>query len=251
MNYPGHLTKIGETNPTIIAEIVGALANHGYQSNGLTGIFDKNLAATVMLFQTQHHDGTGRPLKADGQVGPLTWAALFSTSAPANTSAAAGIGTTALAVAITQIGVREQPLGSNRGPEVDQYLASVNTPPENFWCMAFVYWCHRKAAQDSGLANPFPKTAGCLDAWNRTPAINKISRAGAIASPTVVRPGMVFILDFGGDHGHTGFVRENRNGALITVEGNSDPAGGDNGIEVLQISRRSVMDKKLKGFIAF
>jgi CHAP domain len=206
MNYPGHIVKIGEKNNEIVTAIIKTLANAGLRSNGPVGVFDKNLAATVMLFQSQHADAAGRPLKVDGQIGPLTWASLFANATPAAVPAAAGISPAALAFAVTQIGVREKPLGSNRGPEVDEYLKSTGTPIGSFWCMAFVYFCYREGASKTGLANPFPRTAGCLDAWNRSPASKRINRVAAIADPSLVRPGMVFIHDYGGGMGHTGFV---------------------------------------------
>ena len=62
---------------------------------------------------------------------------------------------------------------------------------------------------------------------------------------------MVFIHDYGGGHGHTGFVEINNGGALKTIEGNADPMGGSNGLEVLRVNRRSIMDGNLKGFIQF
>ena len=48
----------------------------------------------------------------------------------------------ALRYAQSQVGQREQPKGSNRGPMVDKYLASVGLQPGYAWCQAFVYWCY-------------------------------------------------------------------------------------------------------------
>ena len=69
----------------------------------------------------------------------------------------------ALKVAVSQIGVMEKPLGSNRGPEVDKYLASVGLGPGQFWCMAFVYYCFDKAANKLGRSNPLVKTGTLHD----------------------------------------------------------------------------------------
>ncbi|WP_205479519.1 CHAP domain-containing protein [Sphingomonas arenae] len=167
---------------------------------------------------------------------------------------AGGLAVSALGVAITQLGVMEVPLGSNSGPMVDQYLASTGVPPGNFWCMAFVYWCFREAAAATGAANPFPKTAGCLDAWSRVRRSKPgklISRAAALADPTLVRPGHVFILSHGGGLGHAGFVRQSFGGPFRTVEGNTNPTGSSNGLGVYELNRRKIADPSLKGFIDF
>lgn len=83
--------------------------------------------------------------------------------------------------------------------------------------MAFVYWCFKKTADDQGVNNPFPRTGGVLDAWNRAGAF-RITKRRAIERPSLVVPGSVFILDYGNNHGHTGFVKASVGGALRTVE---------------------------------
>jgi hypothetical protein len=68
-----------------------------------------------------------------------------------------------------EVGVTEQPPGSNRGPQVDDYLTTVGLNPAGgsfAWCSAFVYWCFRKASEELAVPNPAVKTAGALDVWN-------------------------------------------------------------------------------------
>ncbi len=43
--------------------------------------------------------------------------------------------------AISQIGVKEVPMGENRGPDVEKYLRSTNSEAGNPWCASFVNWC--------------------------------------------------------------------------------------------------------------
>ena len=43
--------------------------------------------------------------------------------------------------AISQIGVKEVPMGENRGPAVEKYLRSTNSEAGNPWCASFVNWC--------------------------------------------------------------------------------------------------------------
>lgn len=252
MNYPGRIIKTGDTDAATLAVIAGALAAKGIQVPVAPARFDAAFAAAVKLFQAQRSDRFGRPLRVDGQVGPLTWGALFG--AAAAPAPAGGIALAALQFAIGEIGTREVPPGSNRGPRVDQYLLASGVQPGNFWCMAFVYFCYREAASAAGIANPFPRTAHCQTAYNMVQAAspaNIVTRAAAVANPGLIRPGMVFIHNYGGGRGHTGFVEATAGAALKTVEGNADPMGGSNGLEVLRVNRRSIMDTSLRGFIAF
>lgn len=153
---------------------------------------------------------------------------------------------------MTQVGVMESPVGSNRGPEVNQYLASVEVGPGNFWCMAFIHFCFKQAASDLQIDNPFPKTGGCLEAWRRASRLGKvITQSDAVKDFSRVKPGTVFILDHGGGLGHTGFIKSCIAGSLRTIEGNSNPNGSSNGIGVFELARRNVSNKGLKGFIDF
>jgi hypothetical protein len=255
MLYPGRIIKQGEADPAIVKALAQALAAQGYAVTSPPGAFDAAFASTIKLFQSQHVDDGLRPLQVDGKVGSLTWGALFAT-APARPAVApaTGLAASALARANSQIGVMEQPIGSNRGPMVDVFLKSVGVPPGNYWCMAFVNWCFQNGSADAGISNTFPKTAGCIDAWNRVKADMPrriVTRAAAMADPSLVKPGFVFILDHGGGNGHTGFVSHQSGGALATIEGNSNATGSANGVGVFALNRRGVMEKDLKGFLDF
>lgn len=252
MDYPKRLIKIGEKDQAIVKMIAKALADHGYAVTSPPGIFDKAFKSLLKLYQSQHFDTSGRPLEVDGEAGSMTWGALFG--AETDVVANASIATAALGMAVTQLGVMEVPAGSNTGPQVNRYLASVDLHPGAYWCMAFVYWCFSQASQTGGASNPFPKTGHCLTAWNKVKAKSPqriITRAQAIADPTLVKPGQVFIHDYGGGHGHTGFVRQSFGGPLRTVEGNSNSNGSSNGIGVFELNRRKLPDASLRGFIDF
>ena len=108
----------------------------------------------------------GRPLEIDGEVGSLTWGALFGASTvPSNSMAPSPLAKAAIDFAITQIGVMEKPMGSNRGPEVDDYLrtAGLNPVGESFpWCVAFTHFCYKKAAENLGLQTRISRLQECL-----------------------------------------------------------------------------------------
>jgi hypothetical protein len=161
----------------------------------------------------------------------------------------------AVDVARTQIGVREAPPGSNRGPEVDLYLRTVGLDPSGGcfpWCAAFVYWCFAHAAAALGARNPVVRTAGVLDHWNRAGqlGVRRLRQAPVLSRPALVRPGMVFIIRTRAGLGHTGIVEAADLGALATIEGNTNEGGSREGIGVFRRHTRSVADVNV-GFIDY
>lgn len=138
----------------------------------------------------------------------------------------------ALAVAVTQLGVQEEPKGSNSGPQVNKYLASIGLGPGYSWCMAFVYWCFREANAAAQLV----PTGGVLRQWNERPQLR-------VTSPA---PGDIFIMDYGKGMGHTGIVEKVVGANIHTIEGNTNSEGSREGFEV---SRRVRPIAKCKGFL--
>ena len=51
----------------------------------------------------------------------------------------------ALRHAIGELGVKEDPLGSNWGPRVRQYLAAAGLGYPAPWCMSFICFCYKQA----------------------------------------------------------------------------------------------------------
>lgn len=145
----------------------------------------------------------------------------------------------ALFVAKTQIDVREE--GNNGGPEVKRYLKAVGLGEGYPWCMAYVYWCVDQAAQKLKMVNPLIMTAGVLRQWNETTL-----RKAPVQSVGAVQPGDIFIMDFGGGNGHTGFVVKIEGGIVHTIEGNTNDDGSREGYEVAYRERAL---SSFKGFI--
>lgn len=249
MNYPNRIIKVGESNTAIVKAIQKKLIElniGGLQGTGEYGIKTKN---AVKLFQAMHVDQMGNPLEVDGNVGSLTWAALFGTDTITVTDTAPNtLLTEVVKIAATQLGVMEVPPGSNKGPEVDQYLASVGLPPGNFWCAAFVYWCFNKACTQLGRNNPVYKTGHVMTHWNKT-AGKKIVSVDAVDKPSLIKPGHIFILNTGGSSGHTGLVEKVEGGFIHTIEGNSNDGGSRNGIGVFRLQRK--IAKINRGFIEY
>lgn len=130
----------------------------------------------------------------------------------------------ALNVAKSQLGCCEVPKGSNWGKDVQKYLASVGITTPAPWCMAFVYWCVNEASKEMNMTNPLVKVGHVLTQWAKTPKAMKLTK-----DP---KPGDIFIMDFGGGKGHTGFVTAVKGDHIETIEGNSNDEGSREGYEV-------------------
>lgn len=261
MKYPGRVIKMGETDARIVKTLKTAL-NKALVLRGSEAIalapdnpqFGPKMKQAVCLFQARHLDAQGRPLNTDGEVGSLTWAALFDPAdVPQQVEASDQFLGAVLQVAGSQAdaGVREQPRDSNRGPEVDAYLIRAGVRPGLAWCCAFTYWCFDEAAQQAGRANPMFKTAGCLAHWQNAPrqGARRVLARDAVADPSAVQPGAIFIMDFGGGLGHTGFVEHMEGGYIHTIEGNTDASQGREGGGVYRLQRKLVSINK--GFIDY
>lgn len=151
----------------------------------------------------------------------------------------------ALDIATHQLGVREKG-ASNSGPEVDKYLQSVGLKPGYPWCMAFVYWCYNQASLQSGVPNFLIKTAGVMHQWNEQQPVRKIVLNKVLKDAAIIRPGAVFIMDYGKGTGHTGLVEKIHGSYVDTIEGNTNDEGSREGYEVCRRTRRLT---SIKGFI--
>src|SRR5262245_42536417 len=120
MKYPERVIKEGESDKTIVGAIQVQLEARGCGPLDKTGVFGPKTKASVKLFQSRNVDSEGNPLKQDGRVGPLTWAALFGNeTVPAATEPTSPFLAAVLSKAGSQVGMLEQPKNSNSGPEVD------------------------------------------------------------------------------------------------------------------------------------
>jgi hypothetical protein len=249
MKYPGRVVKRGETNARLIRAIQQRLQELGIAEFGDSGVFGPKTEQAVKLFQARSTDQEGNALLTDGKVGSITWAALFGKDqVPHNTPAAARGADVLLEVVRREIGVLEDPPGSNWGPRVQEYLASVGLNFPAPWCAAFLYWCFQEAAQQLGRRNPVVKTGSVMAHWRNTPG-KKIAQKDAVNNPALVRPGHIFIMDFGGGKGHTGLVESVEGGFLQVAEGNTNEAGGREGVGVFRRSRKIASINK--GFIEY
>lgn len=261
MQYPGRIIKSGESDAAIVMALKQRLNAALGSGDGAAPfldtsdpVFGPRMKQAVKFFQARHVDSAGRPLRQDGEIGSLTWEALFDDEAvPANAPPQDALLAAVLSFAAGEEAkkVREVPRNSNRGPEVDQYLLRAGVSPGLSWCCAFVYWCFDEAAGKTGRANPMPRTAGCLDHWNRAAkaGARRLPAARAVQDPGALTPGMVFVMDHGGGLGHTGLVERVEGGLLTTVEGNTDASKTREGGGVYRLTRK--VTEINKGFIDY
>lgn len=259
MIYPGKLVRQGHRDVAIVEAVQARLTALGYGGGFKVGLFDATMRATVELFQAQNVDRNNLPLAIDGAIGPTTWATLFGIEADGarDQDASDPLLAAALAVARSQVGVRETAGQPNRGKEVDEYIRCCGLDPDKAdptqgyaWCAAFVYWCFEEAAQKLGQPNPVPQAAGVLNVWRRS----KSQRIGDLSTEFGVkrlRPGSLFVMNFGKGRGHIGFVERHVGRRLFTIEGNSNNDGSRDGTGVFRLARRTVGDAKLIGYLDF
>lgn len=250
--YPGHYLKEGTTDRDSVRLVQQRLNQVGCGPVPENGTFDSEIKEAVQLFQARSVDSQGQSLKIDGIVGPVTWAALFGAAGEDIGEAVSPLVKRTLIVAATQVGIREDPVGSNSGPRVDEYLESVGVSPGNPWCAAFVYWVFKGAASELGLPNPAIRTAGVLDHWKKAgrQGITRLRPEDVQEDYSLLRRGLIFVINTGGGKGHMGIVDGLQDDRLITIEGNTNSTGGREGIGVFIRESRKLSDINT-GFISY
>lgn len=132
-------------------------------------------------------------------------------------------------IANKYVGVEESPTGSNRGPLIDRWNTNVRAPIGSFWCASFVSGVAMEWEDQSGLDWPLCFSADC-DVW-----LSSARKHGVLK--TQGSPGDILLLVTGDDAYHIGIVTgRNEDGALMSVEGNSNNDGSRNGY---MVARRS------------
>lgn len=255
--FPGRIIERDEPDTNIVRALQQRLNEVGCGPIGTDGGFGDETESAVRLFQARFSDSDNQPLRMDGRVGSLTWGRLFGAdTVPKVIQPATGLARAVLDFARTQIGVLEQPLGSNRGPEVDQYVRATGLEPSGHfaWCVCFIFFCFERAAHNLGRANPMIKTAGVLDLWNRAgnQHVPRVTTNEAMNNPALVQPGQIFVIDTPplGGAGHAGIVDQVLSGKLVTIEGNTNENGSRAGIGVFRREQRKISSIN-KGFVDF
>ncbi len=245
LKFPGRIIEFGEQNREIVRAIQRRLNEVGCGPVDVDGDFGSQTKNAVKFFQARSVDSEGQSLKIDGKIGSITWGALFNTSSiPPVKKAESRLLKRVLEIASSQIGVREKPPNSNRGPEVDLYqlAAGLNPANGNAWCVAFIFFCFEQAAAELRQENPMVEKAHVLTHWRLAGerGVPRIFGKDAKADPGLIKPGHIFAMAVGTKgQGHSGLVIEVlRDGRFKTIEGNSNEAGSREGIGVFARERK-------------
>lgn len=245
------LLVLGSKDPSV-AELIAILRAQGHWPSAETpAVFTAEVERQVHDFQMTHLGPNGRPLDSDGAVGDDTWWALANPSGPAQqsgirTGVPKGLQpkrTKILEVALAEHakGVKEQPDGSNRGPDVDRYLPDFQRTAQGpAWCCYFYSWVVNEALGKFPLGKREGSCTGARELAGSTKLWIPKFQAAEKRRPF---PGDAFLMDKGGGHGHIGYVlRVSTDGAQInTVEGNCGNR--------VKLGLRDVGDPQIAGFI--
>jgi hypothetical protein len=247
----------GEVGSPDVKAVQARLNSLGFGKLVTDGDLGEGTQNAILHFQARNSTPDGKPLPIDGEVGATTWAALFGQGAvfkAQDFDAKTPMRQLVIDIAASQIGVVEQPHGSNRGPEVDVYISTTGLDPATGafpWCVCFLYWVFDQAAKIKGKENPLPKTAGVISLWNQGRRTEAQVVRKSEASARTVTPGMIFHLDLGGGKGHAGLVIEVRGDHIITIEGNTNSGGSSDGFGVFRRDARPITSSVLLGYLDF
>lgn len=179
------------------------------------------------LFRVQAFDREPPARAREEHIGALTaWGAVVTAQAieawvRANGALPLSLGARALMLAIGELGVCEEPLGSNTGARVREYLAPCERGGKLLrlvsgpWCAAFASWCARAA----GAAGPY--RASVAELVNDAYAANTWEPVGHVPVPGDLaifrRDGQDPTL---GGSGHVGRVERVDGDRFSCIEGN-------------------------------
>jgi cell wall-associated NlpC family hydrolase len=182
----------------------------------------------------------GEALSATGATAPAA-AATVATPAVASTAPTSAVGAPSaaaaqrVATAAAEVGVREEPPGSNDGARIAEYRTATQGAGVGPWCAYFVSWVGARSGTPLG-------PGGTGQGW--VPAVQEwLEREGRWVTPSqgVARPGDLVIFDRDGDGttDHIGLVESvEPDGRVHTIEGNSSDA----------VNRRSYAPGEVAGY---
>jgi hypothetical protein len=125
-------------------------------------------------------------------------------------------GQRALAAAQAEVGVAEQPPGSNDGPRIAEYRTATAGSGVGPWCAYFTSWAAAQAGAPLGEAGQGFGTVEAVYAWAQ-----RTGRAMPAGPGVVPSPGDLIV--WGGRH--IGIVESvDADGSIHTIEGNSSNA---------------------------
>jgi hypothetical protein len=197
-----------------IAELDRSLVQRSSPATGAAGT-----QAFASVLQGQALSGVpsgaaGNVSAALGFSGAAGTVAATGASGLAGATAAGGTaGQRALAFAQAEVGVAEQPPGSNDAPRIAQYRQATAGSGIGPWCSYFVSWAAQQAGVPLGEAGQGFGAVSAVSAWAQ-----RTGRWNAAGSGVPPAPGDLIV--WGGQH--IGIVESvDPDGSINTIEGNS------------------------------
>ena len=147
------------------------------------------------------------------------------------------IGGRAVQIALEELkrGVKENPPGSNRGPQIDRYNQFANIPVGSPWAGSFVCWCYGQAVAKGAelpikLSPSFQLTEQALVAAGRWRPNN---------SAYTPKPGDLVLFEWKPMQWHGGILVDVDQSRVYTVEGNTSPTDDSRQAEAVAGKARS------------
>lgn len=146
-------------------------------------------------------------------------------------------------LAASQLYVREA-TGHNDGKEVERYLRSIGRKRGDAWCAAFVSWLHI----ETNTPNP---ESGWSPAWFNNNVVYRKNQPRML--PFVSRPGQVigFWIPAKGRIGHVGIIENETRLHYLTIEGNTNGLGSDEGDGVYRKIRTKSSAYAISDFVGW
>jgi hypothetical protein len=145
---------------------------------------------------------------APGAMAPSSTAPLAASGPAPATAGGAGV----LAAAQQEVGVAEQPPGSNDAPRIAVYRRATAGSGVGPWCAYFTSWAARQAGMPLGDQGQGFGSVDALNSWAQ-----RAGRAVPNGPGVVPRPGDLIVWDE-----HIGIVENVQpDGSIATIEGNS------------------------------
>src|SRR5918999_644674 len=158
--------------------------------------------------------GTPAPTAFASQLVQASGPAASAAMLPPAAAGGSGAGQAMVNLVRNEVGVAEQPPGSNDGPRIAQYRQATAGAGVGPWCAYFVSWAAREAGAPIGDAGQGHGLVDDVWAWGERSG-KAIPAAGAAP-----QPGDLIVWDE-----HIGIVESvEPDGSIKTIEGNSSDA---------------------------
>lgn len=153
-------------------------------------------------------------------------------------------------LALAEVGVREVPPGSNKGPRVNDYKSATNLPATEpwYWCAAFICWLVREALLELSIPQTKtfrrPVTAGAWDFIRWSKEQDNTTSTKMHPKWADIRAGDILVFN---NVSHIGLcVKTPTSNTMQTVEGNAGDDEGRNGDGVYKKNTRKASNVRAR-----